>query len=366
MSTDLRSRLVRLAYTNEAIRPHLLPLLGETRVAADTRNLWLEIKDLADHTIGHGEWYGENRGDTYALTVNSNGDTPPPWRGSRFDSISNVLRGRKGMSGEFAAFLKGLDQLLKSSAKSSKQGVEVEGPRKVGFSWFQDGEPDTASVDISSEYGFEVAYIRSRYAHTKQADLPVGKTYESDEKKLRMHRYTGSLQITDLTNAGKRGKRVRQTSVYDLDAFRDAQVIEDWDRMIDNLPKAPSYDAVIKIIRGHVVSLEMFNPTSYVPKMEERELRGVDVAPASFAPMKIETPEFELEAGYDSFSVMDKRDTNNLPACIPSSRGGKGAVKQFFRWVTDNESRITRMTYNELTSAMLDEGLEFHSYCRMD
>ena len=258
MPTDLRSRLIRLAYTNNALRAHLLPLLAGGKVAADTRNLWLEIRDLADHTIGQGEWYGENRKDTYTLTVNSNGETPPPWRGSRFDSISNVLRGRKGMSAEFAAFLKGLDRLLKSSAKSSKQGVVVEGPRKVGWSWFQDGKPDTASVDISSEYGFEVAYIRSRYAHTKQADLPVGKTYESDAKKLRIHRYRGSLQITDLTNAGKRGKRVSQTSVYDLDMFRDAETIKDWDRMIDNLPSAPSYAAVLKIIRGHIVSLEMF------------------------------------------------------------------------------------------------------------
>ena len=56
MATDLRSRLVRLAFTDEALRPHLLPILASSqRTAAMTPD---EAKSILGRTkhMGRGEY----------------------------------------------------------------------------------------------------------------------------------------------------------------------------------------------------------------------------------------------------------------------------------------------------------------------
>ena len=60
------------------------------------------------------------------------------------------------------------------------------------------------------------------------------------------------------------------------------------------------------------------------------------------------------------------RDRCNLPVCIPAIKGGKSDIKVFYRWVSDNESRIKNMTYSEVLRGMGDAGIRYHSYYSMD
>lgn len=46
---DLRSRVIRLAHTNPALRPHLLPLLNEKRSGQPMRVASLQVKPFSRH-----------------------------------------------------------------------------------------------------------------------------------------------------------------------------------------------------------------------------------------------------------------------------------------------------------------------------
>jgi hypothetical protein len=194
------------------------------------------------------------------------------------------------------------------------------------------------------------------------AGLPVGETIERDA--LRTHRYRSSVEITDLTDAGRRGKRCRQCVVYDLDyAMNDAGgPIED---MMDALYRARTYEEAVRAVdRG----VEAINSVSrYTVKKDERILRAVDVAPGGFAPVEINGEHVYIKADFDSFTVKDKDDMHNEPTCIPSVRGPqKTSVKMFYRWVTDNRNWIPRATFHEVTNSMSKAGIPYHYFCAVD
>jgi hypothetical protein len=88
--------------------------------------------------------------------------------------------------------------------------------------------------------------------------------------------------------------------------------------------------------------------------------------PPGFKPITINGKYVEIEARYKDFTVNDKVDTNNLPACIPAFTGGKKSIPAFYRFVKDNASKLKNMTYGEVKRAMDKAGIDYHSYCRMD
>jgi hypothetical protein len=203
---------------------------------------------------------------------------------------------------------------------------------------------------------------------TAGAPLQVGRTILSDNGMLRIHRYESTVVVTDLTNAGKRGKRCMEARLWDTDMIRDPEVVSDMERILSTLADSPTYQAAANRLRGFVVSVEMFSSgtVGIPPKFDERELRGVDVTPAGFAPVEVETDEFSLRSDYNDFVIRDHKDKNNLPTCIPAAKGGKEDVKAFYRWVRDNESRLRSMTYRDVLRGMDAAGIRYHDYCAMD
>ena len=135
------------------------------------------------------------------------------------------------------------------------------------------------------------------------------------------------------------------------------QAVEEW---VDGLRRERSYK---KALRGaeDVVALDEGRA-----KIQPRSLRGVDVAPAGFKPVKIRGKHVYIEADYDSFRVKDLVDRNNEPTCIPAFKGGKKSIKQFYRWVSDNISKIKSMKYYDVLGEMRKEGINYHDYCAMD
>lgn len=182
--------------------------------------------------------------------------------------------------------------------------------------------------------------VRIHELEHRIATINRGDTVETD--KLRIHRYDRSIKVWDLENAGKRGRQVRQFSVetdqYDL---------------IDSIEKAKSFDEALNFAKDS--GNQVYESTS----------RGIDVAPAGFKPISVKGKDCYVSADYDSFTVKDYSDINE-ETCIPAVRGGKADIKVFYRWVSDNESKIKNMDFDEIVNAMRSEGVRYHRYCALD
>ena len=208
----------------------------------------------------------------------------------------------------------------------------------------------------------KVAERLIRVAKELVGGLDVGKTMEKGN--IRIHRYRSSIHIWDLTNAGKRGKRVDVIAVYDLDRYGQDNLIGMAEDMAVELSRAKTYSQAKKIVQKHV---KLINETiPYPVGVEESQERGVDVAPADFKSIKIDGKHVGINADYKTFDVRDKDDKYNEPTCIPAIRGGKADVRVFYRWVQDNESKIKNMTFSQVMDGMSKAGVRYHYYCAVD
>ena len=194
------------------------------------------------------------------------------------------------------------------------------------------------------------AYNRSQ---TRVA-LDVGRTWENE--KWRIHRYSQSIVLWDLENAGRRGKKVRKLIVVSPNArffpFESACM-----ELIMHAKRGATYEAMRKVLAED-------EETGAV--VHEESERGVDVAPGGFAPISINGKGVTVEVGWKDFSVRDKVDRDNLPVCIPAIKGGIKAIPAFYRWVQDNKTKIENMTYRDVLDAMQELGIPYHEYCSMD
>jgi hypothetical protein len=198
---------------------------------------------------------------------------------------------------------------------------------------------------------------------SRLAGVPVGDTLERGP--LRLHRYESALRVTDLTNAGKRGKPCPEFALYNLDFPVGVPTAEAVDAALKAIAKAGTYAKAVAIAREAAAAAKA---TGERVDIEENTLRGVDVEPAAGASggkVVIKTPTFELEASGTGFSVSDARmDGENI---IPPVGGAKKtAIKAFYAWVQAHRAEIAKMDYRALRSALTKAGLEFHQYSTMD
>lgn len=187
------------------------------------------------------------------------------------------------------------------------------------------------------------------------AGLSVGQTLEVGS--VRMHRYNNSIHVWDLTNAGKRGKKVQELVIMSGSYAEEKQRLEGIGKLIDSYG---SYSRILATLNDY---LEDY-PGAI--KLEEYTRRGVDVTPGGFKALEIETKHVKITADYNDFSIKNLDDQFNEPTCIPAITGGKKSVPVFYRWVQDNESKIKRMSYPEILKEMGRLGIKYHSYCAMD
>jgi len=194
-----------------------------------------------------------------------------------------------------------------------------------------------------------------------RSPMSIGETLENT--KVRAQMFANTLRVTDLTDAGKRGKRVSQFALYDLDR---AKVNQETASIFQNLVEAT--------VGGHATFSTLLQMAKTVaneqdalaPKLEVSALRGVDVAPAGVKALRIQGQFVSIRAEHDDFSVEDTHDQNNLSTCIPAIKGGKKDIPVFYRWVQDNQSQIKSMTFQEVVGAMRGLGIKYHQYCAMD
>jgi hypothetical protein len=193
-------------------------------------------------------------------------------------------------------------------------------------------------------------FLATKAERPAAQNLGIGDTVENDI--LRMHRYTGSITLWDLTNAGKRGRKVTRLSVS---ASFDSRV----DRRLTLEQAARSIEG-LRCFDDAKLELEEIDGLDISTYQD----RGVDVIPAGFKTIRIKTARLSLEVGYNDFSVEDTTDLSNCPTCIPE--GQRKMIPAFYRWVSENFDRIPAMSYHEILSAMSAQGIRYYDYCAMD
>ena len=180
--------------------------------------------------------------------------------------------------------------------------------------------------------------------------LERGKTVEVNG--MRIHRYNDSIEVTDLTNAGKKGKVCK---TFSNGAFDSGCAFED---LLDTLDTE-----TFESLRAKTMDLDNEHGFSF----HESERKGVLVAPAGFKDLMIIGNYVSVRADFDSFAVRDLVDQNNLPTLIPPCHGGeKKAIKAFYKWVAANQEAIKDMKFGQVWEAIRVAGVDTHYFCAMD
>lgn len=188
--------------------------------------------------------------------------------------------------------------------------------------------------------------------------IDIGKTLETGT--FRAHRYASGIVLTDLTNAGKRGKRVSEVSLYDTDhSCGELEV----DAVAAEVASADSFASAEKALRGFA-STRTDRPCA--PRIHTRELRGVDVAPVgSGVKTEINGDKVFISVEWDSFTVRCKVDQNNFPTLIPRDRKVTSVAK-FRALVKTDADALKAMTFSEVWNRLSAEGIDSHYFCSMD
>jgi len=193
--------------------------------------------------------------------------------------------------------------------------------------------------------------------------LAIGQTIETD--RFRIHRFGGSIRVTDLANAGKRGKMVDEFALYDIDYVRDSKILRLIEQFAKVVHRAKSYKMALKMAEGIVSEADRLGVLGS-PKIEKHQYKGVRVAAPGFKPIVINTPYISVNADSDHFSVRDNVDRNNEPTLIAPTRGKVTAIKKFHEWARKNRRKLERMTFSEVSGALRKAGIDTHYFCAMD
>jgi hypothetical protein len=194
---------------------------------------------------------------------------------------------------------------------------------------------------------------------TNRVALNIGDTFENE--KWRIHRYSNSIVITDLANAGKRGKKVDSWVVMSRSGLNNDLPLESMAMEYILWAKRGVDGAKMKAVIDE--EQEAFGDTMTVYIRQER---GVDVMPGGFEPFQLKTNKIFVEVTPRDFTVKNLSDVNNDPTCIPASKGGLKSIPTFYAWVKDNEAKLKGMDYGQVLSVMDNLGVKYHDFCAMD
>lgn len=196
--------------------------------------------------------------------------------------------------------------------------------------------------------------VASRFAN--RVALNVGETMETE--KWRIHRFAESIRVTDLTNAGKRGKKVESWIIFSNSGGSKALPLETMALQYAMWAKRDATPAKMKSVLDE--DLEVYGDTM---SLETRTERGVDVLPGGFKPVFVRGAHVTIESSLTDFVIRDINDDNNEPTCIAK---GKKSIGQFYKWISENQKKAQSMTLGQIMNALKTEGIEYHYFCAVD
>lgn len=178
---------------------------------------------------------------------------------------------------------------------------------------------------------------------------------------VRFHRYREGLKVTDLENAGKRGKTVQELYVgqkWGREAGDASARLYD---LCNLVCRTGSYETAAALVFCYVDE----HPEAFT--LDHSTHKGVDVTPAGFEEISICNEHMSLSAGYEDFGVSDRTDRHNEPRLIPTCHGGKKtAVKKFYEYVRANRERLATATFGQVWAGASAAGVRMHHFCAMD
>lgn len=197
--------------------------------------------------------------------------------------------------------------------------------------------------------------------------LGVGDTVQNE--RIRIHRYRDSIKVTDLTNAGKRGKRVEQ---FDLSPaygpFGPGGDRMSWlDQTGADLVNLASrgYDAVLKYVKD-------LDPRSI--ELSESKLRGVDVEPHGDK-FRFESPlpeggSIRVESSPLTFMVVNHAPMRHPRTGEPMNTfqdtsywpRKKADAAVFYAWMKGNHSKAKHMSIDMFKDLWHHIGVNYDSH----
>jgi hypothetical protein len=189
---------------------------------------------------------------------------------------------------------------------------------------------------------------------TQQAPrIELGKTVELGT--VRIHRFADHFRVTDLTNAGKRGKRVAVAAFAPTYAYKGDR--SEW---MHNMAAALLHCSSFRAAQSLASDLLVDFPGEL--RFDVREERGVDVEPAGAQTLTIKTSNgLEIKASERDFQVCSRQfhgvtatrpgvahDTLYWPAGTKTV--ARAGAASFFAWLSANLSTVEAMTIGELRS----------------
>lgn len=184
--------------------------------------------------------------------------------------------------------------------------------------------------------------------------LDIGKTLVVGSS-FRATRNRMSITLTELANAGKRGKKVDEVCIYDLD----------YNCTVDSVERLSEAVAAATTFADAAAILTSFAAENGRAHLDRRLRRGVDVAPGDVSPIEIDGPKVHIKVDWDSFSVRCKADQNNLPTLIPRDRKATSIAK-FRALATKDADTLMAMTFGQVWDTLRNAGIDSHYFCAMD
>jgi hypothetical protein len=194
----------------------------------------------------------------------------------------------------------------------------------------------------------------------------MGDTFETEH--IRVHRYSHSIKVWDLTNAGRRGKTVQIFSLYDLDNLRGS-----WEKAIDAFEDSLRHKTYAQALQAAIQFMEDARndngrgDVDWAPvvKIEQYVEKGVKVTPRNMGPIRIQGRNIEVKIEHLDFSVLDLTDKFNEPTMIPGSRKAT-STPLLYAWAVQNQDKIKSMTFGEMRKVMESLGVSYHYYMAVD
>jgi len=174
----------------------------------------------------------------------------------------------------------------------------------------------------------------------------VGETREVNG--VRIHCYASAIHATDVRNAGKRGKRCAELSIYE--GPREAP----WAEIADAIHAVASLMAW-RDVKACVLDMLDEYPQA---RLQERDHRGVDVVP-SYAKIVIDTPALWFEASPVEVACKNRADRINEPSCY--SRKRTDAAKLYAYFAANRPA-----TWADVRAGEKACGVAMHHYCAVD
>lgn len=168
--------------------------------------------------------------------------------------------------------------------------------------------------------------------------IPLGTTWEAGS--ARIHRYRDHFRVTDLENAGKRGKKVREMVIEPTVYYKGSH--DEWmDRMSGALPEYHTYDAIKAFIKDILVD------APHEIRIDESVVRGVDVSPGGTTKITLQT-NTGIEITADPLDFM-----LNSRVMMPGPTGKPSFALDTLYWPT-NKRRDSKVFYNWLKANLAE------------